>query len=77
MFSKLIDVQPTLATYLNDDKSLCQTETKAEDSARVDICIQRFIEKKIGARKTYLVFWVIMGELYSRNDITLVVGPGY
>ena len=75
MFSKLIDVQPTLATYLNDDKSLCQTETKAEDS--VDICIQRFIEKKIGARKTYLVFWVIIGELYSRNDIAFVVGPGY
>ena len=46
MFSQLIDVQPTLATYLNDEKSLCQAEPKSEDS--IDICIQRFIEKRIG-----------------------------
>ena len=42
----MIDVQPTLATYLNDEKSLCQTEPMTEDS--IDACVQRFIEKKIG-----------------------------
>ena len=48
---KVIDVEATHASYINDEKSICQSSPQNES---IDLCIQRFIEGEIGCELPWL-----------------------
>ena len=48
---KVIEVEATHASYINDEKSICQSTPQKES---IDLCIQKFIEKEIGCELPWL-----------------------
>ena len=49
--AKVVDVQATHASYINDEKSICKSAPLNES---IDRCVQKYIEKEIGCKLTWL-----------------------